>query len=401
MKSAGLKKILYILPLLLVISAPGLKGQDKKPDVSQGSIEQEIISHEETDLSLLGKARTVLIEAITKKDTAKAGKVLQYMETKFDSSKVVALYPVERIFVDFWLKDYQSVFAAVLSPDFDTPNYSNKLTPQRDLFFNEIKEISGNQSAILEQGIKSSSLASYKKDFLLLLLESMIMKDNTEEAKTDYWDKLNRQSEEYLSYYKDSEFNPFIHKYLRYVIKTSPWGFGYEFSVGYLTLPGTLSRHIDDFGLFSMAFESSYKNLYGCLRLDVGMAEKIRKEFSSDGLWNEGLKVSEVGALLAVGPMLSFGNRLTFTPNLGVGFMNFSPPEGDHNTYGQDVSISFPVWAFGLNFDIPLGNEATWTYLRFNIGHRSAMTNLEIVKGGYTFITIGIDLFGRPRYRDL
>lgn len=401
MKFARGKCILSLLPLLLIIAFSKSSGQDKTQTNSSEQIEQEILRHEETDLSLLGKARTVLIEALTNKDTAKAAKVLQYMESKFDSSKIVVLYPVERIFTGLWLKEYQSVFSCVLNPEFDSPDYTKKITPQRDLFYNDIKELSRKESTSLEEGIKGSTLPSYKKDFLLLLLRSMTMKDDTEEEKADYWKELNRQSDEYLSYYRDSEFRPFIRKYLRYVIKTSPWGYGYEFSVGYLSLPGTLSRHIDDFGLLSMAFESSYKSLYGCLRLDIGMAEKIRKEFSSNGLWTDGMKVSEVGALLAFGPMISFGNRLTFTPNLGIGYMNFSPPDEERNKYGQEVSISFPAWSIGFNFDIPLGHESTWTYLRFNVGHRSAMTNPGIAKGGYTFITIGLDLFGRPSYRDL
>lgn len=401
MKFTRVRSAVLMLPLLSVIYCSSASGQEVTKNSSNKAIEQEIKAHEETDLSLLSKSRAVLIKALTEKDTAKAANVLEYMQGKFDTSKVVILYPVEKVLVEFWLGNYQSIFESVLQPQFENPDYSNKLTPQHDLFYYDLKEISRKKSALLNNMIKYSSLPQYKKDFLYLLLNSMIKKNDTIEEQAAYWEEMNRQSGEYLAFNKDSEFNPFIHKYLRYVLKTSPWGFGYEFSVGYLALPVNLSRNFDDFGLLSMAFESSYKDIYGCLRLDLGIAEKIRKEFTANGgTWNEGMKVSHVGALLAFGPMISLGNNFTLTPNAGIGYMDFSPPDQEKNKFGEEVSISFPVWALGLNFDVPFKGESSTLFFRFNIGHRSAMTDMDIAKGGYTFITIGIDLFGRPSYRD-
>jgi hypothetical protein len=107
------------------------------------------------------------------------------------------------------------------------------------------------------------------------------------------------------------------------------------------------------------------------------------------------------GVLFSFGYMLDLGNNFFLTPQLGAGASNFSPPEKESDKEGNDVSITLAVWAFGINLDIPLAGVDGQSYLRANLGYRTAITNIDIAKGGYTFFTIGYALFGRPSYRDL
>ncbi len=155
-----------------------------------------------------------------------------------------------------------------------------------------------------------------------------------------------------------------------------------------------------DYGLFSMSIEGAYMQAYACLRIDIGAAHKLRTGFIQDGEWTDGLLVMHTGALLAGGAMFSLGNNFTVTPTVGIAFLDFSPPEDEKNKEGNDVSLSFPALAFGTNLDIPLGIEPVAMFLRVNIGYRMAMTDISLAKGGYTYITIGVNFFGRRQIRD-
>lgn len=159
-----------------------------------------------------------------------------------------------------------------------------------------------------------------------MLLKGITLNDNTEEEKELYWKEMNLQSDEYIMTFKGSEFDPFVRQNLRYVIATSDWGWGIDFSTGYLNLPGTIGRYMTDYGLLSMGLETSYKNIYGCIRLDIGAAHGVRKEFYYNGRWNEGLKILHTGFTLEGGPILSLGNNFYFTPEIGISYMDFSPP---------------------------------------------------------------------------
>lgn len=397
----------YALTLLACIGLLFTAGADAvcqapQPADSSGAVEQEILSHQETDLSLLGKSRLVLLEAFNSNDTTKARRVLEYMKGRFDTSKVVAITPPEAIFIAYWMRDYDAVFSFARTYDPDDRSFQKKLLPLRDLFYDELRKKSEQESMRLAEGVRASGLPAEKKDFLYLFLKYMLTeKKETQEENAADQNELNRAADEYLHSYRDSEFTMFVRRYIRFVMARSDWGFGYEMAVGYMALPSPLGARVKDFGLLTMTLESAYRNVYAGLRIDIGGAHNTRKEFTYNGTWKEGLLVMETGVLLSSGPMFELGNNFIVTPQAGFGYYDFSPPEDEKNKEGNDVSLSFAAWALGVNFDIPLTGPSGSTYLRLNVGYRTAMTDIAIARGGYTFVTIGVDFFGRPEYRDL
>jgi hypothetical protein len=112
----------------------GLYAQGKD---SSKSIVQEILSHPETDVAVLAKSRAVLLEAVRAKDVAKEKSVIENMHQRFDTSKIVILYPYEEILFSFWIADYERIFFFVKDPYFGIEQSQDKMLPQQDFLYSE------------------------------------------------------------------------------------------------------------------------------------------------------------------------------------------------------------------------------------------------------------------------
>lgn len=364
------------------------------------SLEQENLTHAETDAVLLGKSRAALLESLKAADTTKARKVLQYMETKFDLKRMLVLYPSEELLVAYTLGDYTTILSFAKRFDAEE-NALERIAPDPDQFYDDMIDLSRRNEGRLRMDVRRSDLAPHERDFALLLLTDMLGREKGDEMQRDaFQSTINEAADSYLSSYAGSEYNPFVRKYIRFVMVKSMWGYGYGAALGYLSLPATMSRHIGDYALLSFYAEGVYKQAYACLGLDVGLARSITSEFEYNGTWQEGLSVMHFSGLLAVGPMLELGSGFLAIPTAGISFMDFSPPENEKEKSGIDVSMSFAAWALGASFRIPIGGEDGRLFITINAGYRKAMTSIELAKGGYTFLTIGLGVFDRPPERD-
>ncbi len=398
----GKHSIGIILGGFLLLCCAKLPAQEVQTPDSLSRIEREILAHPETDISVLGKSRAALVEAIQAGDTARARSVVTFLDRRFDTSRVVTLYPGEKLLLAYWLREYDQVFAFVEGGEADVERPVQKIYPQNDLMFDKLLVESDRARPQLMENLTTSGMASDQTDFLALLFDDIMgAKDDSEESRAEFQELMNKRADEYLAEHKDSRYNAYVRDNIRYVIARSDWGWGYEIGAGYLALPANLNEHMRDFGVLTLALEGAYQQWYGCVRMDIGAANHLKKGFSYEGEWKDGLQVMHIGALLAGGQKISLGNNFTVTPTVGIGVLNFSPPEEVRNQEGNDVSLTVAAFALGANFDIPLGGEQGSPFLRLNVGHRVALTNNAIARGGYTFITLGINFFNRPLIRDL
>jgi hypothetical protein len=367
---------------------------------AQDSLEQEILAHPATERVLLGKSRAVLLESFKAADTAKARKVLQYMQAKFDWKRWVVLYPEEQLLVSYWLGDYSRVLSYARAVDTGGEMLEG-IEPERDQFYDDMLDLSRKSEGALRMNVRRSSLAPYETDFALLLLSGILGQDRGDPTEREaFQKKMNDAADAYLTSYANSEYNPFVRKHLRLVMLKSVWGYGYGLSIGYLGLPSTLSRYMDDYALLTLCAEGAYKQAYAYIGFDIGMAHGLTQGFEYNGTWEEGLSVMHFSMLLSVGPMLELGSGFVAIPTAGISYMDFSPSETEKEKIDGDVSMSFAAWALGASFRIPLGGEEGTSFVTVNAGYRRAMTNIEMAKGGYAFITVGFGLFGRPMERD-
>jgi len=388
--------------LLLVIGilfGLPLSAQQQSP---QDSLEQEILAHTVTDGELLAKSRAVLLESFKAADTAKARKVLRYIDSRFDRTKTITLYPSEELLVFYLLGDFQKVLSFARTVDSGEEYSQRAIVPDADLFYDDMIELSRREEIRLREKIRESNLAPHERDFVALLLRDILGQDQGDELQHESFQRrMNEEADDYLATYTDSEYNPYIRNYIRFVWVESVWGYGFGLSLGYLGLPNALSIHLGDYALFSFNFEGAYGQAYMNLGVDIGLAHDITKGFEYDGSWPAGLSVMLASGILSFGPMLEFGEGFLAIPTAGISYMNFAPPEKEKEEMGVDVSMGFAAWALGVSFRIPVGGEGANSFITINAGYRTAITNIELAKGGYTFVNIGFGIFGRPLERDL
>lgn len=390
------RRILFLV--VGVLFALPLAAQER---AGQDSLEQEILSHPETDAVVLGKSRAVLLESLQSEDTAKARKVLQYMERKFDSKRLIVLYQPEHLLVAYWLGDYPRILSFARTYDAGEP-VLERIAPNPDQFYEDLIDLSRSNEGKLRMNIRRSALAPHERDFALLLLTDILGRERGDQLQQEAFQrKLNEDADVYLNSYANSEYNPYVRKYIRFVMVKSDLGYGFGLSLGYLGLPPALSHNLNDYALMSLSFEGAYKLAYAYIGLDIGFAHEVANAFEYNGSWPKGLSIMHTSGTLAFGPMLELGSGFLVIPTAGISYMDFSPPETEKEETGSDVSLSFGAWAIGASFRIPLGGEEGSTCITINASYRKAMTDIDLAKGGYTSLTIGFGVFGRQEKRDL
>ncbi len=387
--------------LLLVIGVLLALPLSAQQQSAQDSLEQEILAQPGTDVELLAKSRAVLLESFKAADTAKARNVIRYIDGRFDRTKTVALYPSEELLVSYWLCDFQKVLLFARNVDSGEEYSQHAIFPDADLFYDDMIELSRKEENRLRAGIRESNLAPHERDFVALLLRDMLGQEQEDQLLREaFQQRMNEAADDYLATYTDSEYSSYIRNHIRFVMVESEWGYGFGLSLGYLGLPNTLSRHLGDYALFSFNFEGAYSQAYMNLGIDIGLAHDITKGFEYDGTWNDGLSVMHASGILSFGPMLALGRGFVAIPTVGISYMDFSPPEKEKERTGVDVSMGFAAWALGAGFRIPVGGEGGISYITINAGYRTAITDIELAKGGYTFVSVGFGMFDRPLERD-
>jgi hypothetical protein len=387
--------------LLLLCAALVTAASPAQQRTAQDTLEQEILAHPETDLVLLGKTRAVLLESLKAADTEKARKVMQFMESKFNGKRMVLLYQEEELLVNYWLGNYSKVLSFARSVDADEKR-QERIAPQLDQFYDDLVDLSRHHEGSLRMNIRRGSLAPHERDFVLLLFSDIIGRQwGSDAEQMAFQTKMNDEADSYLASYANSEYNIFVRKYIRFVYARSEWGYGYGLSLGYIGVPSTMSRHLGDYFDLSFNGEAAYKQVYAHVSFDIGFPRDVKKEFEYKGTWPKGLSVTHVSLLLAAGPLLTLGNGFMAIPTVGISFMDFSPPENEEDKTEDKLSLSFAAWSLSANFHIPLDGEDGGSFITVNAGLRRAMTGIELARGGYTFITIGFGIFGRPVLRDL
>ncbi|MCU0453011.1 MAG: hypothetical protein MUE68_05090 [Bacteroidetes bacterium] len=409
----------FLLFLFVALAAPSVSQHSVLPD-SLRAIADEIGALPGSDLHLLGKARGLLGRSILTGDIEKTGRVLQYLDALFDSSRIIVLQPRERLLAEFWAGKFERVLAdperaAELTWESDPgamPYRRPRLTPDRDLLLEDLVDHAREHRAELIARVVSSPLGVEQRDFLRLFVAVLI---GPEPAASDghaaYRRQLNDEANEFLAMYPRSTYETFVRRYMRVVLRPSPWAYALGVGMGGMRFEGELSRWLTSGLSFDLWGEVSYRQWYVMLWTTLGSLSEVRSTFVYHDTWFTGTAVSPSGAALAVGYTFHLSRSIIVTPHVGWAYVDISPPEQERTKTGFDGKIDLGAGVAGVNVDLPIfrtdegerldGLERGYHMLRARVAVMPTSTHIPYAKGTIVSFTLSYGLFGRSVERDL
>jgi hypothetical protein len=388
----------FAFVLSLAVTWPLAAQERQQPDTTgTRTIDQEILAQPEPDVVRLAKARTILLRTLLTGDVAGARAALQYLDERFDTAYVIPLYPGERMLAAYWIGDYGPILRMASAPEANYVNRIDKMLPYTDLLYRRLHERSIPWRRMLEDQVRRSGNAEEERELLLLVLHDILASgDDPSAFSSTAQDSINREADEFLAVHGDSKYAPFVRSQIRYVVQPSPWGFGYNFAVGYLAVPSRL-RVFGDYVDFAFGLEGSLFEWYAELRVDIGAARKTAGEFTYNGLWPSGTNVMEAGGVVSLGRIFPAGDLFTLIPHLSIGGLDFAPTQEETDRLGKDYALDFAVWGIGMHVDLGLGGDI---HLRLSAETRFPLEHRNVAGSEFTFITVGIGTFGHSIVRD-
>lgn len=386
---------IFVLPTIPTLTL--LAQENLRPDTTGlRSIEQQILSQPDPDAVRLGKARAALFTALQAGDIPTARKTLQYIDERFDTAFVAPLYPGERLLTSYFVAEYQAIFQMTTSGEDQLSLRYGKTTPMADHLFARMRDLALQNRRGLVESIRSSGQSREERDFLLLLLRDILAPhgDNTE-LNTSTQDSINVQADDFLADYPASPFIPFVRRQIRFVVRPSPWGFGYNFGIGYLAVPSRM-RAFGDYVDLAFGAEGAYFDWYAELRLDIGAGHKTSAPFEYKGTWPKDMMAYPVGGVISAGRMFALSSLFRVTPFLSIGGLDFSSSQEERDM-GRDFSMGVWYWGPGGHLDLIMGEEF---FIRITASARFNFAHADIAGSQYTFVTFGLGWFNHPSERD-
>lgn len=376
------------------------------------NLEKEILSTEDTDAILLAKTRRRLLTALQNGDIAKAREIFTFSQTRFDPRRVTVWWERERLLIHFWIGDFKSLLDEIRNQDaFGDRRNRNTITPSDDLFFDDLSSLTRMKYTDIRRVIRSSDVRKDEIDFLELFLDFItIRRSETREESDRQQKQLNAAADEFLKDHADSPYAAFVRNNIRFVIATSPFGYGFAFGLGQSLPTGAATSLFGNAIAFAMEFDMAYNAYAGYVHLSIGAGSKTNRALMYDGTWNKGLPINITAGDFSVGYALYDFNGFRIVPTVGIGGYDFSPPENERNKPGNDVSMSVFASVLTLHIDVPVSvsetpivgfqEQAHWM-VRAAVSHYFSHSSNPLSHGGLFLFTLSFGGFGRPLERDL
>lgn len=409
------------IPLLIcgLLSLAPVAAQVREVPDSLRSIGDEIASLPESDTRVLSKARALLGGSILGGQYEKAGRILDFLDVRFDSTRIVTLNPRERMLAEFWtgrldriLADPEVAADLTWEPAPSAQTYRRpRLTPERDLLLEDLVDHTRQHREELIGRVRSIAISAEQKDFLRLFAAALIGPDPAAaDGFAAFRRQMNDDAGEFLTMYPRSPYETFVRRYLRIVLRPSPWAYGLGIGLGGVRLEGDLSRWFTSGLSFDVWGEVSYRQWYLMLWMTLGAPGEVRSTFTYNEAWPSGVSVSQSGAALALGYSFQVSRSIVVTPHAGWAYVDISPPEQERTATGFDGMMDFGAAVAGVNIDLPIlrtddddlfeGVERGYHLLRARLAVMPTSTHIPYAKGTIVSFTLSYGLFGRPVERD-
>lgn len=389
---------------------------------SNDSIRNAIMNQRDTDMQLLTKGRSLIIEQLNKGDIVGMRDTKNFLVDEMeDAYKVFTIG--EYWLLSLWTEDYSTVLFESEEFAREFPMRFNSATPTRFLTTAMLRMIAENDGLHEKLGIKSAEsyiplsvyideaeLEKDEKEFLKLLLFSMVFTpDNPEDEAMK---EVNERATTFLDAYQESDHAEYARRFIRYEYAVGNWGAGYELALGYGNAFGELQNNFRGGFALGFAFELLYKQAHFNVRFNI-VSSKTRNDITMNRItWPAGTMGNFFTADFSAQYPLYKSRAIKLMPFVGVGAVGIGPVEKVKKDYPEMENFkelsAFSYLAgmdFRFNFwdkEVNLAHDGgLYLNLRYSYYFPNYSKKHDFLNGNLHLITLGIGGFGRPMKRKL
>jgi hypothetical protein len=406
-----MKNIFCVISAILFYANSYLFPQNADTLKLDNSLEQEILAQEDTNLEIIIKSRNLILENLSTGNFTKIKQIADYLKDKYSGSKYVPIMYVEKLLLSYCVKDYKYLLDELkILQIYKYDVRDEKVFPPEDQLGLKLGEYLSNKYVMIKGEISSSDLNEEDIEILVLNLKFLLYRYG--ETPFISQEEINFDSDAFLRKYPQSEYEDYIRKNIRYVIKTSDWSLGIEIGLGGSLYSGGLNDYFNSYIMFDAGLEGSYNKWFLGLNMDIGTA-KAREPFEYNGSWGENLRLNHTAFKGNLGYNIFENEDFRIIPFAGVGAMKIAPTEEDKKQPGNDVSLGYSIiYSVGINTDYKFGihnfpsmffgTEQGTYFIRLRAGYNFPTFKSDDVRfsGGMFFFQIIWGSFGKKVYRD-
>ncbi len=376
------------------------------------SIRDEILQHTVPHNELIIRGRQMILNKIVEGDRKKVRQVMTYLIDSTEDKDYIAFNPFEKCLLYYWSGQYDQIMSDTRDFEGFLRQAEGRRIPIQDALMRDVIAKVGYERLKIQMDINGSDLSAMQKAFLVLNLDYLAETENTVRSQESINDACNG----FMSLHPNSEFEPYIRKYLRFQYKASKWGYDYEFFTGYGIFTGDLSKQFTNTVPIGIAFDLHHSKFVLFLRVYIGFGLTRDSISFPNGTWRRDDRVEQFLPEASLGYKVYSNNALELTPFVGIGSMKLTPPPKDkdkipeYKHVGLDYTTTF---MFGLNLDLKLestrdrvwstggdGESYVFVRIRYAYNHPQFDRHYTGFGGSFHNLTIGIGLFGRRAIRE-
>ena len=390
------------------------------------SIRSRILSMQPSDLEIITKGRSLIVENLKKGDLVAVKEVKDYLAGEmFNPYRVFV--PAEYWLLCFWTEDFTELLH-------EAEDYASGVELRGDIYWgvperfqgtpmlgmivqsDRLSEELGRKSAEayipLTVSVDNAELNAEEKEVLKLLLYALLFTpDRVDDEKE--MEELNAKATAFLDVYPDSRYGNYTRRYIRYRFRPSDWGMGSELFLGYNQFTGGLSNHFTNRVMGGFAFDISYKKFTVSTRINFSGTKTLQEITRRDITWPKDVNGYVIGADLAFHYPVFQSRNVLISPVAGIGGMGIGPSfeqvKDEYPELEEFKELSSFNYLLGLDIKVNAWNREIdlsrygggyvglrYTYYIPNLGERH-----QLQRGNMHTITLTVGGFGYPKKRDL
>jgi hypothetical protein len=196
------------------------------------SLQNQILNYTDSTSQIIIKGRGLLAYKFVQGDYQKVREIKDYLFSKVQDKDYLVLYPLEYWYILYWTQQYDELLTSMALQDsvnrypyrsytpYDDRLFDKRISPPNDLLGEKLYRRSKDSILQLYSFIDNSSLKKEDKDFLKLRLQYITSVGDYNPGTRD---SLNLSADNFLAWYPNSRYNPFIRKNIRYQFVPSKW----------------------------------------------------------------------------------------------------------------------------------------------------------------------------------